>query len=403
MKKSTLTKLLCLAVVCLMILPLIVACGSKVTITFDPGEGTLNEELMILKVKKNGPLGTLPTPKRPGYKFAGWYAEDDTDFEDKYRATSIALFDVNLVAKWEVDAENPAIEVLFDPGDGELPAGFKDIILVISGTTIGSTISDLPVPTQDGYKFDGWYFDNDTTYQNKVNKTTKINGGVGDSKVLVAKWKKIVYCFDGTENHQWSIWDEYSQASCETPQQDMRKCTVCGETEYKDGMPATGHQWSAWSEGVLTQTRTCPECTKTQTINYTNITQEALGPGNLPKIDGSYYELVSPGILIDKNFDNEHTSTIASKGGTLTITLEPIKATYVDVIYVKGTGSATYDVFYYTEDGEQHYAGTGGIGSLCKFECGATITKVEFFMEVSANGTDLWQEIALCINPKTED
>lgn len=401
MRKSTLTKLLCLAIVCLMVLPMIISCGSKVTISLDPGEGTLSEEQMILKVKKNGPIGALPTPKRPGYKFDGWYAEDDTDFEDKYRQSSIALFDITLVAKWEVDAENPPINIYFDAGDGELAEGVSDTLVMISGTTIG----ELPTPTQDGYKFDGWYLESDTIFADKINKQSKFSGDAEETIVLVAKWKKIIYCVDGTENHQWSLWDEYTQATCETPQQDVRKCTACGESEYKDGAKALGHQWSAWSEGVLTQTRTCPQCTKTETINYKNVTQEALGPGNLPKIDGSYYDLVSPGILVDKNFDNEHSATIAGRGGELRITLELITPTYVDVIYVKGEagGTGPYDVYYYTEDGEQHYAGMGAIGSLCKFECGATVTKVEFYMANSAKGTDCWQEIALCINPDTKE
>ena len=365
------------------------------TVTFDPKGGTFPEGTENFRlVEKNDVLGSnLPKPTKPGYIFGGWFAEYDTEFEDKYGSTSRIVFDVKLVAKWNIDPESQTINVYLDAGEGSLPDGASDTLVITSGTLIGN----LPTPTQDGYNFDGWYLESDTLFLNKIDRTTRIDGKVGEAIVLVAKWKKIVYCLDGTENHQWSPWDEYTQATCETPQQDVRECTVCGETEYKYGAAALGHQWSAWSYGLLTESRACSECKKTETVNYKNITQRALGVGNLPVINGAYDESVSPSVLIDSNFDNALASTIAGKGGELRITLNLAMPTYIDAIYVKGIGTAPYEVTYYTKDGEQHYAGMGRMGSTYRFECGAAVTKVVFYMANSANGTDGWQEIALAI------
>ena len=44
MRKSTLTKIICLVVLCLMVLPLVMACGKSHTIYFDANGGTVEEE-----------------------------------------------------------------------------------------------------------------------------------------------------------------------------------------------------------------------------------------------------------------------------------------------------------------------------------------------------------------------
>ena len=117
MKKSTLTKIICLAVLCLMVLPLVIACGEETyTVYFDANGGEVNEEER--KVVVGEPIGKLPTPTKSGFKFAGWFDEEDTNFEDKVSKNDVFRLDTVLVAKWEKDENTVSVE--FDPNGGTI-------------------------------------------------------------------------------------------------------------------------------------------------------------------------------------------------------------------------------------------------------------------------------------------
>ncbi|MBQ4509879.1 MAG: InlB B-repeat-containing protein, partial [Clostridia bacterium] len=326
MKKSTLTKIICLAVLCLMVLPLVIACGGKkYTIYFDANGGTVEEEERV--VKEGEMIGKLPTPKRDGFKFAGWFDEEDINFEEKISQRDFVMFDMVLVANWEKDENTVSVE--FDPAGGEISD--SDAIKYVQK---GDNVGKLPTPTRDGYTFNCWTLEDGTTV---VRQTTVIKANT----VCVARWDKIVYCNDGTENHSWSIWQEVSQATCETAQRDSRVCSICGHTEYKDGAPAAGHDWSNWSEEYMKRSRTCYECQKTDYQDFKNVTVDALGPGVYPTFDGDAWGKDKVSNLINGTFEPGNEGTIAGKGtGALTCTLDLTNPTAVDMIYVKGRGSA---------------------------------------------------------------
>ena len=63
------------------------------TIKFDSNGGN---EIESIEVEKNKAVGTLPTPKKTGYRFVGWYIGSK-----KITNTTIVIKDMNLVAKWE--------------------------------------------------------------------------------------------------------------------------------------------------------------------------------------------------------------------------------------------------------------------------------------------------------------
>ena len=390
MKKSTLTKIICLAVLCLMVLPLVIACGGKkYTIYFDANGGTVEEEERV--VKEGEMIGKLPTPKRDGFKFAGWFDEEDINFEEKISQRDLVSYDMVLVANWEKDENTVSVE--FDPAGGELSD--SDAIKYVQK---GDNVGKLPTPTRDGYTFNCWTLEDGTTI---VRQTTVIKANT----VCVARWDKIVYCNDGTENHSWSIWQEVSQATCETAQRDSRVCSICGHTEYKDGAPAAGHDWSNWSEEYMKRSRTCYECQKTDYQDFKNVTVDALGPGVYPTFDGDAWGKDKVSNLINGTFEPGNEGTIAGKGtGALTCTLDLTNPTAVDMIYVKGRGSASIEVTVTYEDGTEKMLGIGSFGDEpAKFEVeGKVITKVVVKMPNPSNGTDYWQEVTLAKDVSAE-
>ena len=388
MKKSTLTKIICLAVLCIMVLPLVMACGKSHTIYFDANGGTVEEESR--KVKEGEMLGKLPTPKRDGFKFAGWYDEEDTNFEEKISQRDYAMYDMVLVAKWDKDENTVSVEFVAEGGE----LAEKDEVRYVQK---GDNVGKLPTPTREGYIFDCWTLEDGTV----VRQTTVIKSDT----VCIAKWNRIIYCNDGTENHDWSGWQQESQATCETPERTSRICKICLHTEYNYGADAIGHDWSNWSEEYMKRSRECYECQKKDYQDFKNVTVDALGSGNYPVIDGDGWGKSTAANLINGKLDEENAGTFAGNGtGAITVTLDLATPTKVDMIYVKGRGAAAIEVTVTYEDGTEKMIGIGSFGSEpAKFEVeGKVITKVVVYMPTPSNGTDYWEEIALAQDTKAE-
>ena len=101
--------------------------GNNGGATFDPDGGTMPDGW-------TGEDGKLPIPTRPGYKFDGWYDEDGNLVTTIEQAAGKKLH-----AKWT------PLSDAFDPNGGTMPSGWT------------GADGSLPVPTRDGYRFDGWY------------------------------------------------------------------------------------------------------------------------------------------------------------------------------------------------------------------------------------------------------
>ena len=115
-------------------------------INFDPCGGSCDTKYII---KSFGDIyGTLPTPKREGYKFDGWYSEKNGK-GSKY--TSDMKYwgnreEVTWYANWKADGS----KINLDPCGGSCDTKF--II-----RSFGDVYGTLPTPKREGYKFDGWY------------------------------------------------------------------------------------------------------------------------------------------------------------------------------------------------------------------------------------------------------
>lgn len=134
------------------------------TITFDPNGGTVSPTSAQTNVDQQLDIA-LPTPKREGYTFLGWFTRDS------YQAGDHETWggDGVLTAKWEQDGAaqpEPGMVITFDPNGGTCDV--KTLPLVNWTLT-----EPLPVPTWPGYTFEGWY----NGYQSPDNPGYKIKEG----------------------------------------------------------------------------------------------------------------------------------------------------------------------------------------------------------------------------------
>lgn len=117
----------------------------------------------------------LPATYDEKHLFLGWYT--DPSCEEQYLITHITSDMVGqtvaLYAKWQVTST-----VSFNANGGNCDEESRDIIV--------GTAYELPTPTRDRYRFDGWYYGDvlivlsgEWTYQNDVE--------------LVAKWTPLTY------------------------------------------------------------------------------------------------------------------------------------------------------------------------------------------------------------------
>lgn len=139
----------------------------------------------------------LPTPAREGYAFKGWFTDEAltkpvVDYSAASAPTVTVNSDItwNYYAKWEQGSGSTSTD------DYELNAY---LVLVIDEDTkkeikicgpdncsVGNTITEnikkinLPIPEKEGYKFEGWYLDDD--YKVKVNDTKEFSKAIEKMK-----------------------------------------------------------------------------------------------------------------------------------------------------------------------------------------------------------------------------
>ena len=122
----------------------------------------------------------LPTPKRNGYNFDGWYETENISEESKIVEEILqgSTGDKTFYAKWTAKSYT----ITYNLNDGTPAIG--------SSYTIEDNIT-LPTPTRKGYTFDGWYETENITDESK--SVEKILQGSTGNRVFYAKWSLIEY------------------------------------------------------------------------------------------------------------------------------------------------------------------------------------------------------------------
>ena len=149
-------------------------------VTFDPNEGKVSKESTAVTIGK--PYGTLPTPNRTGYKFAGWYTEKtggNVVESDTIVGTNPPT---TLYAHWTANK----YLVYFDANRGEfITAGGGSVNTKQSTVTYGSKYNSMPTPTRTGgYDFAGWY--TEPTGGTKITSDTTVT--TTKDHILYAHW-----------------------------------------------------------------------------------------------------------------------------------------------------------------------------------------------------------------------
>ena len=139
----------------------------KRTVTFDANGGSLDESSPTKSAVEGTEIGTLPTPKRTGYTFDGWWTSATGGVQ--ISASTIVTGDLTCYAHWLANK----YAVTFDANGGDVNESSRSV-------TFGNVFGELPTPTRTGYVFKGWW----TATGTQISASTVVTGDMA----LYAHW-----------------------------------------------------------------------------------------------------------------------------------------------------------------------------------------------------------------------
>ncbi len=143
-------------------------------LTFNPTEGTVNKTYTIITY--GAPYGALPTPKRTGYKFLGWYTKKTGGtVVNKERIVKVTKSQT-IYAHWEAIKTT----ITLNANGGKVS---PSKITVSYDLQYGA----LPTPKRTGYTFTGWY--TKKSGGTKIISATTVTLSV--PKTLYAHWTAV--------------------------------------------------------------------------------------------------------------------------------------------------------------------------------------------------------------------
>jgi uncharacterized repeat protein (TIGR02543 family) len=157
---------------------------SQYSVSFHPDGGTVNPSSKT--VTYGSTYGTLPTPTRAGYSFAGWWTGSGGSGSRVYSSTTVTTASNHtLYVKWTTGSQ---VTVTFDAQGGEAldPA--------IMPFTAGQPYGALPTASRTGHAFVGWW----TEPGGSGSQTTDSTIAPSQNHTLYAKWtaNQYVVTFD---------------------------------------------------------------------------------------------------------------------------------------------------------------------------------------------------------------
>lgn len=153
-----------------------IVAGEKIPITFNGNGGTSAKAKINVSV--GAKYGTLPTAKRKGYQFMGWF----TAKKGGKQITKSSYVKTNkkqtLYAKWKKKIYTITYSLNGGTNSKNNPKTY----------TVSTKTFSFANPTRKGYVFKGWY--SDSKFKKSIKKVVK--GSTGN-KTLYAKWTAITY------------------------------------------------------------------------------------------------------------------------------------------------------------------------------------------------------------------
>ena len=127
--------------VLILVLPLVLSgCNHDYKISFDANLGNQIDPILISKLKE---LEELPTPKREGYRFLGWYDQENQDKLIKLADIKDLKTSFFVIAKWEI----LEYEVKFQN---------EEVAQIVIKVEHGKTVSKPNDPIKEGHNFLYW-------------------------------------------------------------------------------------------------------------------------------------------------------------------------------------------------------------------------------------------------------
>lgn len=397
MKRNTLVKVILLVLVSLFVVSLAACTGGgddteKVTIYLDPNGGTLPAGTADeFEVAIGESIGKLPTPTRGGYEFLGWYEDGNERWEVDRRTK--AEYEMEVVALWQPMGNLVAVDFRLNADetlDNSAPLFFE----IVKGQRIASVLSSLPTASKEDtddayYKFLGWK-DEDG---NNVSLTTVIE----DDMSLIPVWETNRFCLGGNELHDWTLFEQISEATCTEPAVKERSCRICGWSQTDVVGEATGHDWGKTlltldeNDGSLNRSRKCQVCSKSEDNILKSQSSSIL---NTPEAEGRAYGLGNIGLLYNGVYNDKPVDPI--QGSSLTVTLTPkAGSAYIESMIFAGRDAAgTIEITVTYKDGSSNQIGIASTNTITQFDIKAEIIKIEIYQESTIGGT-YWSEIAV--------
>lgn len=452
MNKKLLLKLLCLALACVLLLPLVMACGEDENVPEEPEEETVvvtfitrggdiisgKDEVELVKGSKLRE-SKCPEVEKVGYNFKFWaYDKQGTqewDPGDPFRE------DTDLYAIWEEKSAGGNEGGNGDGGnddEGQTPGGNEPVVEKVTirfNTGVGYFEDNkytyevdkngyfngaLPTPVCDdvAMKFEGWFKDAGYTII-----ASRSDSYAADTE-LFAYWSQMTPCKDGSYDHIWSAWDEnYQKPTCTEPGLKAQYCQTCDTSNTMIGKPAKGHDWPLWQEGFLKRERTCRTlgCGAVQEQEFNNITLSTLGntPANQLKLEmANGYGSNRVGCIVNGNWDEPNAGTFCGKACEVKVTINLLNYAKMDRIYVKGhhAGASFNILVQYEGDSDYTLVGSGSFLSgeqnadkenrvipYATVDNTRNVVSVQIVMPNASDGEDYWDEVAFISIPAIEE
>lgn len=236
--------------------------------------------------------GILPEAARTGYDFIGWNSAFD---EETGTATGFYLDKSPLSLQRQNTTFYAVYEAKTYTVTFDLNGYYNPKCSTTSAeVTYDSTYAGLPVPTDEGHTFAGWYTSADGGTRIKNGDTVAITGNT----TLYAHWNHGAKSYTNIDadncrytcvcgyytdkEHTWKLTSS-TEATCKKASTEEYECTKCGATKTTHDT-AGNHQW----ELTKTVAATCKDGSNTYKCSVCNKTRTEIIPGTGNHYTGGY-------------------------------------------------------------------------------------------------------------------